>query len=185
MASPDLDISTNMLGVGAVSGHPVQLRPTSLRHQSDRIPALVRAAHDKSAAAKNVHRHLLAEVTSACDQISGVSVIDARGLNVLNIYDKAVLRFKKMDEGGRSSSYPTPQNWRFDRQVSLPFIPAAATHLTFGYEPDLAFSSILRVLVACSLGSSVLWCAQVNEEEFWRGLVGRHHATALAGNGAV
>ena len=125
---------------------------------------LAKAAHDNSAAAKNVHRHILEEVTIEISGLSGLAIVNARGLMVLNIHDQALLRFKKMDESGRSASYPTPQARNFDRQLSIPGLPQAATRLTFGYEPDLAFSSILRILAACPHGVDAHWCAQINED---------------------
>jgi len=68
-----------------------------------------KADHDNAAAAKNVHRHLLSEVSIAFDAVSGAAMVDARGLQVLNLHARVVLRFKKMDEEGHSVSYPTDQ----------------------------------------------------------------------------
>ncbi len=164
MPRPDLDLAPNMAVLdpylGLLAGC---VRRGFARYQTD-YPPLIRAEHDNTAAAKNVHRHVLAEVTMAVDGIRGLAMVDVRGLNVLNILDRIVLRFKKMDEEGRSVSYPTPQARDFDRQLPLPNLPIAAARLTFGYEPDLAFSAIVRVLVACPLGPRAHWCAQVNDE---------------------
>lgn len=130
----------------------------------DKYPSEVKAAHDGAAAAKCIHRHVLEELAIGIDGLSGLAIVNARGLMVLNVHDRAVLRFKKMDEEGYSSSYPTDQAKRFDRQLSLPHIPPAATRLTFGYETDLAFSTIVRILAACPLGPRTHWCAQITED---------------------
>ena len=164
MPRPNLDLTANM----AVMEPHLALLAGALRRgfatYQTQYPAVVRAAHDNAAAAKNVHRHILEEVTMAVDGLRGVAMVDARGLNVLNIHDQVVLRFKKMDEEGHSVSYPTEQAKHYDQQLPLPELPAAATRLTFGYEPDLAFSAIVRVLLACPLGPRPHWCVQVNEE---------------------
>ena len=164
VVGPDLDLATNM---AVLEPHLPMLHGCVQRgfamYQDD-YPAIVRAAHDNAAAAKNVHRHVLAEVTMACESEAGLTMLNARGLNVLNIQDRVVLRFKKMDASGRSVSYPTKQARDFDQQIQLPDLPPAATRLTFGYEPDLAFSMIVRILVACPYGGGTLWCAQVNED---------------------
>lgn len=164
MPRPDLALAANMAVLepylGMLSGC---VRRAFAIYQTE-YPPMVRAAHDNTAAAKNVHRHVLAEVMMASDGLHGLAVVDARGLNILNIHDRAVIRFKKMDEEGHSASYPTAQARDFDRQLPLPEIPPAATRLTFGYEPDLAFSAIVRVLLACPLGPRAHWCVQVNEE---------------------
>jgi hypothetical protein len=69
---------------------------------------------------------------------------------------------KKVNEHGASrSNQSTAQARNFDRQLSLPGVPPAATRLTFGYEPDPAFSRIERVIVSCPLGATILWAAQV------------------------
>ena len=166
MSRPDLEMSANMavldpylpmLASSVRRGFAVYQDPS---HYSD----LAKAAHDNSAAAKNVHRHILNDIEIEIAEIRGLALINVRGLMVLNVHDRALLRFKKMDEEGHSSSYPTDQARNFDRQLPLPGLPQAATRLTFGYEPDLAFSTIVRILVACPLGARTHWCAQVSEE---------------------
>ncbi len=165
MPRPDLDLAANM----AVLQPYLSVLTASVRRAfttyQDLYPDRVKAAHDNTAAAKNVHRHVLEEVELAIIDLSGLAMVDARGLMVLNIHDRLIIRFKKMDEEGRSASYPTQQQRDFDRQLPLPGLPMAATRLTFGYEPDLAFSAIVRVLAACPLGPRTHWCVQVNEEE--------------------
>lgn len=165
MARPDLDLSANMAVLepylAALAGAVRRGFSTYQEH----YPDVVKAAHDNAAAAKNVHRHILEEITIAIADLGGLALVDARGLMVLNIHDRALLRFKKMDEEGNSASYPTKQAQAFDRQLPLPNLPPAATRLTFGYEPDLAYSAIVRILTACPLGRRTHWCVQVNEED--------------------
>lgn len=165
MSRPDLDLSANM----AVLEPYLPVLIGSVRRgfatYQELYPERVKAAHDNAAAAKNVHRHVLEEITIAVEGLGGLSMVNARGLMVLNVHDRALLRFKKMDEEGNSASYPTEQARNFDRQLPLPNLPAAATRLTFGYEPDLAFSAIVRVLAACPLGPRTHWCVQINEED--------------------
>lgn len=124
-----------------------------------------RAEHDDRAAANCVHAHILTEVSTEFIDTPGAAVLNARGLRVLNIGDRIVGRFKKVNEEGRSRSYPTHQAINFDRQLPLPIIPSAATRVTFGYEPDLAFSKISRIVVSCPMGETILWCAQICPNE--------------------
>jgi hypothetical protein len=124
-------------------------------------PAPLKADHDDRAAASCVHAHIITGVHDAVADIPGLALIDARGLKVLNVRDRIVARFKKVDASGRSRSYPTRQARRFDRQLGLPNLPPAATRLTIGYEPDPAFSAVARVIVSCPLGSTILWCSQI------------------------
>ena len=164
MSRPDLDITANMMVLEPyLSNLVAAVRRGFATYQNEYTPR-VKAAHDNAAAAKCVHRHILEEVEFAIDGLGGLALVNARGLMVLNVHDRALLRFKKMDEEGHSASYPTQQAKSFDRQLPLPNLPPSATRLTFGYEPDLAFSEIVRLLTACPLGPRTLWCAQITEE---------------------
>jgi hypothetical protein len=140
-------------------------------------PTEFRADHDNRAAASCVHAHILTGVSAEFIDVPGAVVLNARGLRVLNIRDRVVGRFKRVNEEGRSRSYPTMQLQKFDKQLPLPAIPTAAARVTFGYEPDLAFSEIIRVVVSCPLGSSILWCAQIEINESgaatWRDITPR------------
>lgn len=165
MSAPDLDQTVNMtLLQPYLVALSAALRKGFDRYQND-YPPRVRADHDSAAAAMCIHRHVIAELTSDVEAIAGVNMVRARGLHAVNLHDRAVLRIKKMNDEGRSVSYPTPQARDFDRQLPLPFVPPAATRLTFGYEPDLAFSAIVRILVSCPLGPSIHWCAQIHDED--------------------
>lgn len=164
MSRPDLDQATNMLLLlPYLSPLAGAVRRGFITYQ-DKYPAEVKVDHDNTAAAKNVHRHILTEINLAVSDLRGLTMVNARGLEVLNIHDRIVMRFKKMDEEGRSANYPTEQQRLFDRQLPLPNLPASATRLTFGYEPDLAFSAIVRILAACPLGPRTHWCSQVVED---------------------
>jgi len=165
LIEPDLDMETTMavLGPHLPALHGCILRGFA-RYQEE-YPSVVRAEHDNRAAAACVYAHIATEVTATFEEVPQATMLDVRGLRVLNINDQVVIRFKKVDETGRSVSYPTMQARSFDRQLPLPNVPVAAVRLTVGYEPDLAFSEIVRVVVACPLGKGIYWCTQINSEE--------------------
>lgn len=125
-------------------------------------PALALAQHDDRTAASSLHAHMWMEMQAAFAETSGVALLEVRGLQLMNVSDRVVCRFKKVDERGHSVTHPSQQQEDFDRQLSIPGFPPAATRLTFGYKPDAAFSAVERVLVVCQMGKSILWCAQVN-----------------------
>lgn len=127
-------------------------------------PPHIIAEHDERAATSSVHSHIVHEITREFAEVDGASVIDVRGLKVLNIGDCVVFRFKKVNEDGLHRNHTSGQQERFDRQLPLPGLPAAATRLTLGYEPDPAFAEIIRVTVGCPLGhkSAPLWLSQIN-----------------------
>lgn len=147
-------------------------------------PPIALAQHDDRAAASNLHAHMWVELQAAFAETSGVALLEVRGLHLMNVGDKVVCRFKKVDQGGNSVTHPSQQQEDFDRQLSIPGLPPAATRLTFGYQPDAAFSAIERVLVSCQMGKTILWCAQVNNVEataVWEDIIPRR----LDGTGRV
>lgn len=148
---------------------PVLLKTFECWHRAmetyQSYPALALAQHDDRAAANNLHAHMWMELQGAFAEAAGVALLEVRGLHLMNVGDKVVCRFKKVDQGGNSVTHPSQQQEDFDRQLSIPGLPPAATRLTFGYQPDAAFSAIERVLVSCQMGKTILWCAQVNNVE--------------------
>ena len=68
---------------------------------------------------------------------------------------------KKVDAEGRHRNADTDQQRRFDTQEDIPGLPPAAMRLTFGYEPDPAFSKCERVIVARPSGKAIKWAAQI------------------------
>jgi hypothetical protein len=130
MSRPDLDLAINM---AVLEPHLPMLAGCVRRGfatYQTQYPHAVRAAHDNAAAAKNVHRHVLEELEIAVAEMAGLTMVSARGLEVLNLHDRAVARFKKMDGMGHSKSYSTMQARNFDQQMSLPNLPPAASRHT-------------------------------------------------------
>ena len=125
----------------------------------------VRAEHDDSLAAHIMHRHVVHGWEREFSDTQGFHVLEYRGLKVVNIKDVLVGRFKKVDEEGRHRNHDSKQQRDFDGQLSLPGLPPSALCVTFGYEPDPAFSECARVMVVRPQGRSIIWASQIIEEE--------------------
>ncbi len=128
-------------------------------------PSSVRAEHDDSLAAHIVHCHLVHGWEREFSDTPGFHVLEYHGLKVVNIKDILVGRFKKVDEEGHHRNHDSKQQRDFDGQLSLPDLPPSALRVTFGYEPDPAFSECTRVMVVRPQGRSILWASQIVEEE--------------------
>lgn len=137
----------------------------AMKLYNDDYPSKIRVDHNDSVAAQNVHSHIISEFEKEFANQSGCQILDVRGLKVLNIRDRIVARMKKVDSEGRHRNADTKQQRDFDRQMQLPGLPEAALRLTFGYEPDLAFSICERIIIARPQGKSTVWNAQIVEEE--------------------
>jgi hypothetical protein len=124
-----------------------------------------RAEHTDSVAAACRRQHMWMEVVGRYDGVPGCNLMEVRGLKLLNWWDQAVLRFKKVDGAGHHQNYPTDQQHAFDAQLPLPNLPPEAIRLTAGYQLDPSGEFIERKMIARVHRKSVLWAAQVNVHE--------------------
>jgi hypothetical protein len=132
------------------------------RLYQEKYPPEVLAEHDDSTAASCVRAHMLMGVLRRYDGAVGCNILNIEGLKVLNYWDRAVLRFKKVDAAGRHQNYQTAQQRDFDDQLPLPGLPPRAVRLTSGYQLDASGQSIERIIIARPIGRSIMWTAQVN-----------------------
>lgn len=125
-------------------------------------PADVRIEHDSRATAACIYTHMVTLADDMLTEKPGVVFKIIRGLKVWIIGDRATIRFKKMDEDGRTRNYPTKQARDFDRQLPLPGIPCPPLNLVVGYLPNELGTEVKRVQVARpSSGGAVDWCAAI------------------------
>lgn len=124
-------------------------------------PPPVLLEHDRRAAASCTYCHMVAEADRRWLTRVGITPLDVRGLKVWLIRDVAVLRWKKMDEDGRSRNYPTRQAQDYDRGNPLPGLPEPAVRLTAGYLLNPTQTEFIRAQVAKPPGKGDEWCAAI------------------------
>ena len=73
-----------------------------------------------------------------------------------------MVRFKKMDEDGRTRNYPTRHAKSFDRGHDLPNLPMPPTRLSAGYLLDATGTTLVRSQISRPMGAKqTMWCAAV------------------------
>lgn len=112
-------------------------------------------------AASCVYDHSFHRLKEVLDQERGCHFLNHHGLEVLNYFDLALVRFKKVNGAGRWRNYQTPQQQDYDNQLPLPNLPNAAVRLVVGYQPDAAFTAVERVIVSRPLGNIIRWTSQI------------------------
>ena len=125
--------------------------------------AAVLLEHSLRARATCTYDHMVAEAERLWTDREGIAPGDLRGLKfwiVGPITACALLRFKKMDEDGRSRNYPTKQAKAFDRQAWLPGLPDPAVRLTAGYLLDET-NQFTRAQISKPRGKEIEWCAAI------------------------
>lgn len=122
--------------------------------------------HDVRAQATCTYTHMVAGADRRFLGREGVHILDIRGLK-LWLFESAnvVIRFKKMDEDGRSRNYPTKQAKAFDAQLELPGLPPKPVRLTAGYYLDRTGTEFIRSQIARPDGCNALWCGAVIPRE--------------------
>ena len=120
--------------------------------------AKARADHDSRAALNAIYRYAWMGYQRELMDQNGFHFLKVKGLHVLNIRDRVVLRAKKVDANGLHTNNQTQQQRDYDRQQPIPGLPLEATRIVVGYQLDPAFSMVERVIVRCP---SSHWAAQV------------------------
>lgn len=121
-----------------------------------------RIEHSPRAQATCIYDHMVAEAERRFDQRDGIRQLDIRGLKLWVVDQHTVIRFKKMDEDGTTSNYPTRQARDFDCNLELEGVPPKPIRVSVGYLLDPTATAIERVQVARPNGRKrVDWCAAI------------------------
>jgi hypothetical protein len=122
--------------------------------------------HDVRAQANCTYSHMVSSADRRFVSRPEVRTLDIRGLK-LWLFEEAnvVVRFKKMDEDGKSRNYPTKQAKAFDAQLELPGLPPKPVRLTAGYLLDVTGTELVRSQIARPQGREALWCGAVIPRE--------------------
>lgn len=148
------------LGDGVITAFDEISRAGHHRFRSYRPEDLVEL--DARAQAACTYAHMLAEADRRFLELPGVRHFDLNGLKLWHFEEAGVvIRFKKMDEDGRSRNYPTKQAKKFDGQMELPGLPPAPVRLTAGYLLDATGTGFVRSQIAMPLGKTTKWCLAV------------------------
>ena len=121
--------------------------------------------HSPRAQATCIYDHMAAEAERRFDGKNEVRMIEIQGLKLWVFEDHTVVRFKKMDEDGKSRNYPTKQAKAFDLMKELEGLPPIPTRVSVGYVLDPTGTQIQRVQVARPNGRKVDWCAAITPIE--------------------
>jgi hypothetical protein len=92
------------------------------------------------------------------DKVNDTRIIDLPHPNsrtLLEINQRILLRFKKLDESKQSRNYPTRFIHDYELDNELPGIPPRAHRMTLGYILNLFETEVQRVLVTSTLGRRI------------------------------
>jgi hypothetical protein len=132
--------------------------------------------HDRRASAACIYCHMTEEAERRFSNRHGIVGKNIRGQKLWIIGQEAIIRFKKMDEDGKTANYPTKQAKDFDAGKDLPGIPKPAARLSVGYFQDETETEIKHVMVSRPIGRSVEWCSGIVlcEDGRWTDITRQH-----------
>lgn len=110
-----------------------------------------------------VNDHAFHRLRERVEGWPGCHFLNIKQMEVLNYFDKALIRLKRVNGAGRASNVQTEQQQSYDDQKPFPELPDKAVRLVAGYQADALFMSIDRVIISKPLGPNILWAAQVTK----------------------
>jgi|CXWL01.1.fsa_nt_gi hypothetical protein len=128
-------------------------------------PPLLRLEHSKRTQANCIYDHIAEEASRRFDGMQHVKAIEIRQLKLWLIGDHTAIRWKKMDEDGKTRNYPTKQARFFDRNLPLLGLPPEPTRITVGYFLNPTATDVGRIQIARPNGRLVDWCAAIVPKE--------------------
>jgi hypothetical protein len=101
-----------------------------------------------------MHQCMTEHARELFDGIAGVSVVDGERF-LLNVGDKLLVQFKKLDADLLTSNYPTPTARKFDHQEPVASLPSPKLpRVTLGYQPKRDWTTVLAITLVHRVGKS-------------------------------
>lgn len=115
------------------------------------------------ARARVISNFIAGEIRAKFADVPGVRLVDDSGFLVMVIDDRAVIRFKKLNDDLRPSNVMTSQQFDFATQKLLEGFPSDATNLTFGHKLDETGMEIEGFWLQCPRGLNNLWSISLDK----------------------
>ncbi len=111
-----------------------------------------------------VHDHMVDNARQRFENRPNTRTYEIGGVFFVEIEEKVLIRFKKLDEDKLSCNIPTQQSLEFLGQMELPHMPPKVTRLIAGYELNGLQTAIRAVSITCPNGSHNAWYYDLETE---------------------
>lgn len=118
--------------------------------------------HSTRSRASLIHDHIISRLEEAIDGVSALRLTKIKGLHVLVVADRLLLRFKKLDRALRPSRPWTAQG-EFHQQLPLLEDMPELVKLQAGYQLDRTNTSLQAILLTCPDGKAVRWHLELEQ----------------------
>lgn len=131
----------------------------------EKIPPAQRLKLGPRARANNVYDFIAFHARLVFSKVPGCDILDHRGLMLLGVDGRAVVRFKKLRDDKRTSNIMTRQQRLYSTGRELPGMPPKAGRLVVGYLLNLTQSGVEALLVTCQFGSRLEYYFEIPKIE--------------------
>lgn len=131
----------------------------------EKIPPAQRLKIGARARANNIYDFIAFHARFILGKVPGCNIIDHRGLMVLGVDGRAIVRFKKLRDDKRTSNIMTQQQMLFSTGKELPGMPPKAGRLVVGYLLNLTATGIEALLVTCQQGTRLEYYFDIPKAE--------------------
>jgi hypothetical protein len=135
------------------------------------LPDSHRLAYDARAEANILHRYMVENAKRQFEGVPGAQFLETNGFHLgidgagYGIDGAAICRFKKLDDNGQSSNYPTDRAEALRKNEQLKGLPEDATFVDLGYTLNDLRTSIREVQVVRVFDSAVIFSIPRLEEQ--------------------
>jgi len=132
-------------------------------HYMRKYDVTLRLDHSRRSRASIVHDLLRRYASERFEGKPGIFLRMIRGLFLVEVAGKLLVRFKKVDRHGKAKNIPTGQaNLFYGQQLELPGI-SSPTGLVAGYKLDRLEQGIEARLITCPVDSTIKWSFAIDE----------------------
>lgn len=118
-----------------------------------------------------IHEHIRKYIISGLKDKPEIKIDTFNGVFGLIIANELFIRFKKMDSGYDIRNIPTKQHLEFKAQGNIQGFPEHPTFLFAGYIPDLTWSKITGIYLACWINDTLEWVDDVGRLSLEQGIL--------------
>lgn len=120
------------------------------------IPDEQRVKLDARSRASCLYAFIMHHAKTRFDNVPGLKLIEKRGLFLVDVNDKVVVRFKKLGANKKTRNASTKQQITFGLQLELPGMPQAV-RLNVGYVLNLTQTAFEDLFVTLQQGRKLKW----------------------------
>ena len=113
--------------------------------------------HKRRTKASIVNDHIIDFAKICFEDKNNIQIIEPKGLFLVEVEGKILVRFKKLNSDLQSCNFQTKQQIDFKKQLHIPGIPPALPRLDAGYIPNKLWTDLDGMYITFPFGNQIPW----------------------------